>query len=79
MEIGNGNQKGHKQIIRISKKEEGPRFFSLSLEKKGVIHCHTVAKITSAFPTNSITLEIQIFLMRNTELSFTDANHIHSI
>lgn len=35
MEIGNSNYKGHKQIICISKKEEGPRFFSLSLEKKG--------------------------------------------
>lgn len=77
MEIGNSNYKGHKQIICISKKEEGPRF-SLSLEKKGITHCCAVAKITSTFPINRIALEVQILFMKNTEFNFTDANHIHS-
>jgi len=62
VEIGNGNHNGHKQIIYISKKEEGQNFFSLSFEKKGVTHCGTLLKITSTFPINRIASEVQILL-----------------
>lgn len=79
MKIGNGKYKGPKQIICISKKEEGPKLFSLSLQEEGITCCHMISKITSLFPINRISLEVQTFLIGNTELNFTDANPIHSL
>lgn len=79
MKIGNGKYKGPKQTICISKKAEGPGLFSLSLQKRGITYCHKISKMTSLFPINRIALEVQIFLIGNTELNFIDANQIHSL